>query len=233
MIMRARESFDQDLKRLKLELKMMSRLVESAVHQALVALEKRDLELSDRVVAADDRIDQKEREIAEACITLMRREAPVAGDLRQVIASLMTAGELERIGDYAEGIAKISVAMGEDEFLVEKPTDIPVMVDIATDMLKCSIQAYLQDDPSKVESIAASIGPEEEKVDSLHRKVNEGLIELMKIDPKKTLNCIHFQWISHNIERIADRATNIAERAVYRSTGRTVRIHPKGYLEDK
>ncbi len=219
----ARAEFDRDLAQLESEIILMGGLVEAAVIDAIAALAQRDLDKSQRVIDADDRIDDKENEIEVEAITLLRKEAPVATDLRRIMATLFVASELERIGDYAEGIAKISLLMGHEPPLKEL-IDIPRMTDIALSMLKKSIEAFTQHDVEPTKSIADSIGSMDDEVDVLYNTVQADLIELMKQDADNIERATYLLWAAHNIERVADRATNIAERAIYLVTGQSVSV---------
>ena len=166
-----RQDFDRDLGKLEAELILMSGLVEQAIFNALNALKSRDIDKSQKVIDEDDNIDQTELEIERSCIELIRREAPMAGDLRRIVASLHIAGELERIGDYAEGIE------------LEKEAD---------------------------------------EVDDLYAKVQVDLLKLVKAAPENAERATYLMRVAHNVERVADRAMNIVERALYQATGELV-----------
>jgi len=219
----ARAEFDRDLGQLEAEVILMGGMVESAVIESVEALADRDLPKSERIVEEDDRIDRKEEAIEEAAINLIRREAPVASDLRRIMAAIFVASELERIGDYAEGIAKISLLMGHEPPLKEL-VDIPRMSEIARSMLKRSLEAYVERDRRHCSELATSIGPLDDEVDVLYDTVQSELIGLMKQAPENIERGTYLLWAAHNIERVADRSTNIAERAIYLTTGETVNI---------
>ncbi len=219
----ARAEFDRDLSQLEAEIILMGGLVESAIIGAVEALSHRDLAKSTRVVEQDDRIDRKESEVEAAAIELIRREAPIASDLRRIMATLFVASELERIGDYAEGIAKISLTMGTEPPLKEL-IDIPRMADIALDMLKKSLEAFVEKDRKVAMTLARSLGPADDEVDVLYDTVQNDLIELMKVSPTNIERATYLLWAAHNLERVADRATNIAERAIYLVSGESVNV---------
>lgn len=221
VIQTGRQVFDRDLGRLEAELILMSGLVEQAIFNALNALKNRDLERSQRVIDEDDLIDEAELEIEMACIELIRREAPMAGDLRRIVASLHIAGELERIGDYAEGIAKISVTMGDQPPLKEL-IDIPRMGDMAVSMLKRALEAFISRDADSVRELTANLERDDDEVDDLYARVQADLMELVKSIPESAERATYLMWVAHNVERVADRAMNIAERAVYQATGELV-----------
>ena len=216
-----RQDFDRDLGKLEAELILMSGLVEQAIFNALNALKSRDIEKSQKVIDEDDNIDQAELEIERTCIELIRREAPMAGVLRRIVASLHIAGELERIGDYAEGIAKISITMGGQPPLKEL-IDIPRMGDMAVRMLKRSLEAFISRDADLVRTLSVELEKEDDEVDDLYAKVQGDLLELVKADPENAEPATYLMRVAHNVERVADRAMNIVERALYQATGELV-----------
>tara|TARA_B100000470_G_scaffold206557_1_gene181948 strand:+ start:23 stop:739 length:717 start_codon:yes stop_codon:yes gene_type:complete len=216
-----RQDFDRDLGKLEAELILMSGLVEQAIFNALNALKSRDIDKSQKIIDEDDNIDQTELEIERSCIELIRREAPMAGDLRRIVASLHIAGELERIGDYAEGIAKISINMGGQPPLKEL-IDIPRMGDMAIRMLKRSLEAFISRDANLVRTLSVELEKEDDEVDDLYAKVQADLLELVKADPENAEPATYLMRVAHNVERIADRAMNIVERALYQATGELV-----------
>ena len=216
-----RQDFDRDLGRLEAELILMSGLVEQAIFNALNALKNRDIERSQKVIDEDDHIDKTELEIERSCVELIRREAPMAGDLRRIISALHIAGELERIGDYAEGIAKISITMGEQPPLKEL-IDIPRMGDMAVNMLKRALEAFISRDPDHVRTTSIELEKDDDEVDDLYAKVQADLMELVKAAPDNAERATYLMWVAHNVERVADRAMNIVERALYQATGELV-----------
>ena len=221
--MLARESFDRELGQLEAEVILLGGMVEHAIFEALAALKDRDLERSQSLIDSDDEIDEKEWFIERGCMRLLRREAPLARDLRRIITILELANELERMGDYAEGIAKLSLMMGDEPPLKEL-IDIPIMGEIAVSMVKRSLEAFLERDPDRVVEISQTLAPDDDRVDEINRQVRYDLFELMKASPENVVRGTYLLWAAHNIERIADRATNIAERAIYQATGEQVNV---------
>jgi phosphate transport system protein len=219
----ARQAFDRDLSHLESEVVLMGGLVENAIFNAVDALKSRDLALSRRVADEDKRIDRKRDDIENACVGMLRREAPVATDLRRIISILLIASELERMGDYAKGIARLSLRMGNAPPLKEL-IDIPRMAELAVAMLKRSLEAFLERDPMKVDKLASSLAADDDQVDELNARVQDDLFALMKKNPDNVERASYLMWASHNFERIADRATNIAERAIFQASGRIVNI---------
>ncbi len=210
-----RTDFDRDLRDLQDELLTLGGMVEKAIAKSLDALKNRDLALSEEVIAEDDIIDERRFELEERCIDLMATQQPLAGDLRIIITVLHVAVELERMGDYAEGIAKISVAMGNEPPL--KPLiDIPRMADRSSDMLRRSLDAFVNRD---IEA-AYQICDDDDEVDALYDQVYNELLIYMMSDPGTIRRATYLLWVAHDLERIADRTTNIAERVIFLVTGR-------------
>ena len=210
-----RTDFDRELRDLQDELLTLGGMVEKAIAKSLDALKNRDLALSEEVIAEDDIIDERRFELEERCIDLMATQQPLAGDLRIIITVLHVAVELERMGDYAEGIAKISVAMGNEPPL--KPLiDIPRMADRSSDMLRRSLDAFVNRD---IEA-AYQICDDDDEVDALYDQVYNELLIYMMSDPGTIRRATYLLWVAHDLERIADRTTNIAERVIFLVTGR-------------
>ena len=222
--MRTRANLDHHLKLLQEDVVFLGAMVEKAINRAVDALKRRDLEASRQVVREDDFIDQKRFEIEDRCIDLIATQQPIARDLRAVIAMLHITEELERMGDYAEGIGKISLMMGEEAPL--KPLiDIPRMADKATDMLRQSLDALVNRDVVKATQVCYN----DDEVDGLYDQVYRELLLFMIQDPKTIQRATYLLWVAHDLERIADRATNIAERVIYLVTGKMTEINVSKY----
>lgn len=217
-----REDFERNLKDVEDDVVQLSSMVEKAIFKSIEALKERDINASQKVVDEDDVIDEKQQAIEDRCIDLIALEAPMAGDLRVLIAAMMVANELERMGDYAEGIAKISVSMGNLPPL--KPLiDIPRMADKSVDMLRRSTQAFVNRD---VESATAVLLADDE-VDDIYEQVYRELLTYMMADPSTIQRATYLLWVAHDLERVADRTTNIAERVIYLVTGETKIEYPR------
>ena len=219
-----RATFDRDLRTLQNELLFMGSMVEKAISRALDALKRRDLEASRQVVLEDDYIDRKRFELEDLCINLIATQQPMAGDLRAIITILHISVELERMGDYAEGIGKISIMMGDEPPL--KPLiDIPRMAEKATAMLRQSLDALVNRD-----IIAAhKVCNDDDDVDGLYDQIYRELLLMMIQDPSSIQRATYLLWVAHDLERIADRATNIAERAIFLVTGKMTEINVSKY----
>ena len=214
-----REEFDLKLVGLEAEVESLAYYVSEAVHRAVEALKTRDLKVSRQVIKDDDYIDRKQAEIEARCINLIATQQPVARDLRSIIALLHIGVELERMGDYAEGIGKISLSIGDEQTL--KPLiDIPLMAQKATDMLTDSIDALLNRDTEKAQSVRDA----DDEVDDLYDKVYRDLLEYMINDPQTIQRATYLLWVAHDLERIADRATNIAEQVEFLVNGSNLDI---------
>ena len=214
----AREEFDKELSILESSLVVMSGMVEDALLRSVKALKDRNIDHSQRVIELDDRIDIREIEIERACVDLIRKEAPLASDLRRIITILQISNELDRMGDYAEGIAKINLMMGPEPPLKEL-IDIPNMGSIAVKMLKNAINVFIKRDPQNANLSANEIHSLDDEVDKLNENIVSELLEIVKKDSSTAERATYLMWASHNIERFADRSTNILERAFYLVTG--------------
>ena len=219
-----REDFDRNLKALQDELLSLGSMVEKTIAKSLDALRRRDLAASEEVIRHDDIIDVKRFQLEERCIDLIATQQPLAGDLRILVTVLHLAVELERMGDYAEGIAKISVMMGEEPPL--KPLiDIPRMAEKASDMLRRSLEAFVNRDVVA----ARVVCNDDDEVDDLYDQVYQELLTFMMADPSTVKRATYLLWVAHDLERIADRTTNIAERVIYLVTGRMEEINVSRY----
>ena len=212
-----RAEFDRDLQNLQDELLALGSMVEKATIKSVEALKTRDLAMSQQVIREDDIIDRKRAELEERAVDLIAIQQPVASDLRMLIAALHVSMELERIGDYAEGIGKISLMMG-DQPPIKPLVDIPRMAEKSTAMLRASLDALVKHDVEKAYKVLA----DDDEVDALYDQVYRELLLIMVQDPKVIERGTYLLWTAHDLERIADRATNIAEQVIYLVTGKQV-----------
>ena len=210
----ARQEFDNSLHKLETEIKIMVSQVELSIEKAMKSLIEQDLVLADEVIKNDDIIDKMQDDLEKLCIDLIRREQPLAGDLREIVACMYVIEELERIGDYAEGIAVLTNRMG----IRPLPTDlviIPQISIISISMLKTSTETFLLKNADEVKVRYKKLQKEDTKLDKLYKDVQERLIELMKRKPNEIERATFLLWVAHNLERIADRSINIAERSMF------------------
>lgn len=213
--MEIRTDFHKRLKEIQDELLLMGNMVEKAITGSMEALKKRDLKLAQRVIDGDVKINEKRFNIEETCIQLIATQQPMAGDLRSIICVLNIITDLERIGDHAEGVAKIAVLTGDEPPL--KPLiDLPRMAEKAVGMLHRSLEAFINCDVETARQIIA----EDDEVDNLYDQVFRELLTFMAEDPKILTRATRLLWVAHNLERSADRVTNICERVVFSVTGK-------------
>jgi len=202
----------------------MAGMVANAIKKSVESLQKRDMNASRVIITNDSLINKKRFAIEERCISLIATQQPMAVDLRVLTSILSIITDLERMGDHAEGIAKISLLIG-DEPLVKPLIDIPRMSDIGLSMLDKCLKAFVNRD---VEA-ARLICNEDDTVDALHDQVYRELLILMIQNPKIIHQATYLTWVSHNLERIADRVTNIAERIVFMVTGKMEEMNVSKY----
>ena len=219
-----RTSFERHLHELRDDVLFLGSMVEKAIGRSIEALKKRDLDLARQVVAADSEIDLKRYEIEEKCTELIITQQPMASDLRVIIAVLYIIVDLERIADHAAGIAKIAIMIGDEPPL--KPLiDIPRMAERAIDMLHRSLDAFIKHDADAARQISA----EDDEVDSLYDQVFRELLVFMMEDPRTVTRATRLIWVAHNLERTADRVTNICERVVFTVTGKIEEMEVSKY----
>ena len=212
-----RSDFDRNLADLQTHLAEMGRGVEFATRSALDALEHQNLDLAQQVVDQDDEIDRLQDALESKCVAILATQQPAASDLRSVLCAVHIAAELERMGDYAEGIAKICIRIG-DQPLLKPLIDIPRMADLALKMLDESLQAYAE----REEWLARKVCADDDAIDDLYNQVYRELLTYMLSDPRTIERATYLLWVAHNLERIADRATNIGERVLWLVSGHTV-----------
>ena len=219
-----RQTLDRELGHLQDEMLILGSMVEKAITSSVEALKKRDQEAARQIIADDLKINRKRFDIEEECIQLVATQQPMAGDLRIIVSVLHIIVDLERMADHAEGIAKITLMMGGEPPL--KPLiDIPRMADKAVDMLRRSLEAFINRDAEE----ARRICEEDDEVDALYDQVYRELLTYMLQDPRNITRATYLLWVAHNLERIADRATNICERAVFLSTGKMEELNISKY----
>ncbi len=219
-----REGFHRRIKELEDEVLEMGEMVFDAIHRSVEALKNLDTEKAKQVITNDAQVDRKRWQLEDRCVDLIATQQPVASDLREIIATLSIVRDLERIGDYAEGIGKI-VLMHGDEPLVKPLTYLLVMTEKAVGMLRRSLEAFVQRDAKA----ARLVCDEDDDVDRLYDQAYHDLIGYMIKDPSVITRATYLIWAAHNIERIADRATNIAESVVYLVTGTPTELNVSKY----
>ena len=214
-ISKSRTSFHRELEHLQDEVLALGSMVEKATLRSVDALRTRNLAAARAIEAEDTLLNRKRFEIEEAALLLMATQQPMASDLRRLAAIVHIVTDLERMGDYAAGIARISVQIG-DEPLIKPLIDIPRMADKASSMLRRALDAFVERDVAAAEAIAL----EDDEVDALYQQVYRELLMLMLANPRTIDQATHLLWVAHNLERVADRVQNICERVVFVVTGR-------------
>lgn len=199
-------------------------MTQKAVMDSVEALRDGDAQWSQRLILEDERINQKRFEIEEKTIFVIASQQPMATDLRSLLSVLYIVTDLERIADHAEGIAKINIMMG-DEPLPRRLGYVPAMADRAIAMLANSLKAYVEHDVD----FARQICDADDEVDRLQDSVYEENIRAMIADPSSVQRNTYLIWTAHNLERIADRCTNICERIIFLVTGRMEEINVSKY----
>ncbi|MBI2830436.1 MAG: phosphate signaling complex protein PhoU [Chloroflexi bacterium] len=222
--MEIRTTFHKKLKEIQEDILAMGGMVQEAISRSIDALKNRDLELAKEIIVDDHKINNKRFDIEEKCVQLIATQQPMASDLRTIISVLNIITEIERIGDYAEGIAKIVLMIGKEPPL--KPLiDIPRMAEKVNDMLRRSLEAFI----SRYAEAARSVALEDDEVDALYNQVFRELLTYMMEDPRTVSRATRLVWVAHNLERSADRVTNICERVVYIVTGKMEEIGASKY----
>jgi len=213
-----RQSYNQELEDLRQNILDMGTRVEQAIDQAVASLTNKDFEMARNVMAGDDYIDNLECEIEDKCMVLIARQQPLARDLRIIGTGLKITTDLERVGDHAFDIAKITLSIGNTP-LIKPLIDIPRMSSMAQRMLKDSLVAYINLDITLAEQVCA----DDDAVDDLYHQTIRELLTYMMEDPTTIKQATQLLFVSRYLERVADHATNIAEWVIYLVTGQRMR----------
>jgi phosphate transport system protein len=209
-----RSTYDNELLAIQQNLKGMSELVGAAIERSMEALHNRDLVMAAKVIAEDMRINELRYQIEEACLALIATQQPIAGDLRTIIAILHSVIELERMGDHAAGISK-TVIKASDERPLKPGKIIAHMAELSRQMLKDCVQAFVDRDTDRAKEIAAL----DSDMDLMYKALFDRLVKVMSEKPKLVPRATYLMWCGHNLERIADRVTNLAEQVIFMTTG--------------
>jgi phosphate transport system protein len=215
-----RQIFEEQIRELLEDLLAMGQMVADAIERSIEALARQDRDLAQQVIEYDDEVNASQYEIDEKCLVLSATQQPMASDLRTILSISNIATELERIGDYAEGIAKLATRLAGQPLL--KPLiDIPRMAEEGRRMLLSSLEAFARQDVE----LAQQVGTADELVDALYDQVYRELLVYMMQDPRTITQATYLLWVAHNLERIADRTTNIAERVIFMDSGKIVELN--------
>ncbi len=209
-----RSAIDRELLQIRDHLLRLSALVDAAIDRSVESLKNRDLALARQIIADDAPINELRFTIEEECMALIATQQPAAGDLRAIIAAMNIVNDMERMADHATGIAKTVTRMG-DQPLLKPLVDIPKMAALTRNMLKRSLDAFLARDADAARAIAA----QDDEIDHLYKAIFDELLGIMARDPETISRGTYLLWCAHNLERIGDRVTNIAERVIFMATG--------------
>jgi len=209
-----RKLYDHDIRNTKDEILLLGSMVEEAIFLSIKALKARDFDAAERILADDAWINRKRFEIENQVMTIIATQQPLAHDLRVLASIFEIAGELERIGDYAKGIAMLCIRLGERR-LVKSLIDLPLMAELAVDMLHRALGAFDVEDLQT----ARALPNEDDQVDDLYLQFYRVMMTYIMENPANIDEATYLLWAAHNLERTADRVSNICERTVFVVTG--------------
>jgi len=209
-----RKTFESEIQQVKDDILVLGSMVEEAILNTVEALKKRDIKAAEEILNADKLINTKRFDIENKLMVLIATQQPMAHDLRLLASSMEIISELERMGDYAKGIANINIRMG-DEPLLKPLIDVPRMAQKGVDMLHRALTAFINED---IET-AKALPIEDDEVDALYNQIYRELMTFVIQDPKTIERANWLLWVAHNLERVADRVTNICERTIFIATG--------------
>ncbi len=215
-----RESFQEQLNQLRDNILRMGNLVERAIELAITSLKKHDVDLAEKVVMDDEKIDDLEQTIEKQCLTLLALQQPMARDLRFISTALKIDTDLERMGDYACNIAKIVLTLGNEPFI--KPlVDLPRMAETAQEMVRDNLKAYVNRD----KELAIKAAEKDHAIDNLYNQIFRELLVLMTNNPRNIRQATYLLLVARHLERIGDHATNFSEWIIYMITGELVELN--------
>jgi len=215
-----RRFFEEQIRELLEDLLAMGDMVAGSIDRSIQALARQDEELAEQVIAYDDEINAIQQEIDEKCLVLLATQQPMASDLRAIMAISNIAAELERMGDYTEGIGRLAIKLS-DRPLLKPLIDIPRMAEGSRQMLTSALEAFARQDVQTAEAV----GKADDEIDALYDQIYRELLVYMMEDPRTITQATYLLWVAHNLERIADRTTNIAERVVFIDSGEIVDLN--------
>ena len=214
-----RKTFETEIQQVKDEVLLLGSMVEQAILNSVEALKKRDIKASEKILEEDKLINKKRFEIENQLMILIATQQPMAHDLRLLASAMEIISELERMGDYAKGIANINIRMG-DAPLLKPLIDIPRMAQKGVDMLHRALSAFVSENVE----MANTVPMEDDEVDALYNQIYRELMTFVIQDPKNIERANWLLWVAHNLERVADRVTNICERTIFIATGEMTEI---------
>ncbi len=214
MSSQTRSHFDRELRDIQDDLLRLGSMLNTTISRALQSLASRDIALARQIVADDAEINALRFHIEEQCVHVIATQQPAASDLRAIVAAMNIVGDLERMADHAAGIAKVVIRMG-DEPLLKPLIDIPRMADECRNMTARALDAYVARDAEMARAVAAR----DDIIDELYQQIFRELISYMLEDPHTVSRALYLLFAAHNLERIGDRAVNIAERVIFLTSG--------------
>lgn len=220
----SRKSLDRDLQNIREKLVVLGDEVDRTVENAMQALERRDEVLAQQIVDRDAELNDLRYEIEQACVSSIATQQPAAGDLRELVAVQSIVGDLERMGDHAAGIAKTVIRM-QDSPDINLPEGLRKMADLDRDMLRRAMRAFVEGDGD----LAYEVALEDDRIDIQYQSLFRDLLEKMGRETATSDVLLYFMFAGHNLERIADRVTNIAERVIFMVSGRVTELNPEPY----
>ena len=217
-----RAALDRELAALKSDVLLLGEMTSSAIARAMESLVNRDTVLAKEVIAGDAAINAKRFEVEEESFSLIATQQPAAGDLRAVVAAMNMVGDLERMGDHAAGIATIVLRMEEEE-QIEIPLRLSSMFKMTSEILQQALNAYAQDDAAMAHQVPLM----DDEIDKIYKELFRGLMEFIAEQPQMTTGGLYLLFAGHNLERIADRSTNLAERVIFLGSGMMQELNPE------
>ncbi|MGE5138363.1 MAG: phosphate signaling complex protein PhoU [Rudaea sp.] len=223
-----RDTFEIQINALKRQVLTLGARVEGTIGEGVEALRTKDRVLAEAIVRNDEEINRKRYEIEEGCYTLIATQQPLAGDLRGIISILLIAIELERIADHSKNLAEIVFRMG-DEPLLKPVSDIPRMAELVQSMLARALDAFARGDAQAARGVIVM----DDQIDALYVQVFRIMMTYVAEDPRTVARALHLLFAAHNLERAADRVTNIGERVIYAATGSLQDLNVERPLSDQ
>lgn len=215
-----RGHYDQQLADIKHKVLRMGSMVENIIDEAVTSLKNQDIELAKKIYTDDDKIDNMEIEIEHDCVNILALQQPLARDLRTITTALRIIADLERMGDHAVNIAKVTLQIGKEK-LIKPLIDIPKMAELSQKMVRMSLDAFVKEDTE----LAKESVEIDEQVDKLYNDIMEEVIELIRTDERYIAQGTKFLFVARYLERIGDHTTNICERIIYMITGELKEIN--------
>jgi phosphate transport system protein len=218
----SRSTLDRELVVIQDNLVRMGEMVDNAIQLAINSMKEKDVKVAEQIVADDEKLNELRFHVEEVGLSTMATQQPAAGDLRTIIAAMNIVGDLERMGDHAAGIAKTTLRMAEASWR-EVPVELEQMTDLAREMLRKSMKAYIEEDTD----LAYSVASQDDYIDQQYKTLFRSLVKLIGKRPEATESALYLMFAGHNLERIADRATNVAERVIFLSSGEMTELNPE------